>query len=89
MDTAYTSVRRRERRFGRTSALLDDGYRINRINGLNTIVINDQASEFRFRNTDALASAIEEYTHWYNTKRISTKLKGLSPVQYRAQALAA
>ncbi len=39
-------------RFGRQSALLDDGYRINRINGLNTIVINDQASTFRFRNTD-------------------------------------
>jgi putative transposase len=43
----------------------------------------------RFLNTDALAAAIEEYIHWYNTKRISTKLKGLSPVQYRAQALAA
>ncbi|MFD1242609.1 IS3 family transposase, partial [Arthrobacter ulcerisalmonis] len=27
--------------------------------------------------------------HWYNTKRISTKLNGLSPVQYRAQATAA
>ncbi|YCI00734.1 integrase core domain-containing protein [Arthrobacter sp. D2-10] len=27
--------------------------------------------------------------HWYNTERISTKLKGLSPVQYRAQALIA
>jgi hypothetical protein len=39
-------------RFGRSSALLDDGYRINRINGLKTIVINDQASTFRFRNTD-------------------------------------
>ena len=38
--------------FGRSSALLDDGYRINRINGLNGIVINDQASNFRFRNTD-------------------------------------
>jgi putative transposase len=43
----------------------------------------------RFLNTDALAAAIEEYIHWYNTKRISTKLEGLSPVQYRAQALAA
>ena len=43
----------------------------------------------RFLNTDALAAAVEEYIHWYNTKRISTKLKGLSPVQYRAQALAA
>ena len=39
-------------RFGRSSALLDDGYRINNINGLKTIVINDQASGFRFRNTD-------------------------------------
>ncbi|MFX1821978.1 IS3 family transposase, partial [Pseudarthrobacter sp. CC4] len=37
----------------------------------------------------ALATAVEEYIHWYNTKRISTKLKGLNPVQYRAQALAA
>ena len=43
----------------------------------------------QFLNTNALAAAIEEYIHWYNTKRISTKLKGLSPVQYRAQALAA
>jgi hypothetical protein len=39
-------------RFGRQSALLDDGYRVNRINGLKTFVINDQASGFRFRNTD-------------------------------------
>lgn len=39
-------------RFGRSSALLDDGYRVNRINGVNTMVINDQASSFRFRNTD-------------------------------------
>ena len=38
--------------FGRSSALLDDGYRINRINGVDGIVINDQASNFRFRNTD-------------------------------------
>lgn len=40
-------------RFGRSSALLDDGYRVNRINGLKTFVINDQASGFRFRNTDS------------------------------------
>ncbi|MGO4692068.1 IS3 family transposase, partial [Glaciibacter sp. 2TAF33] len=32
---------------------------------------------------------ITEYIHWYNTDRISTKLEGLSPVQYRTQALAA
>ena len=43
----------------------------------------------RFLNTDALAAALHEYIHWYNTERISTKLEGLCPVQYRAQALAA
>ena len=43
----------------------------------------------RFLSTDALTAALHEYIHWYNTERISTKLKGLSPVQYRAQALAA
>jgi putative transposase len=43
----------------------------------------------RFLSTDALATALHEYIRWYNTERISTKLKGLSPVQYRAQALAA
>ena len=42
----------------------------------------------RFLSTDALASALHDYIRWYNTERISTKLKGLSPVQYRAQALA-
>ena len=39
-------------RYGRGSALTEDGYRVNRINNLRTIVINDQASAFRFRNTD-------------------------------------
>jgi putative transposase len=42
----------------------------------------------RFLNTDALAVALHEYIRWYNTERISTKLEGLSPVQYRAQAVA-
>nr|WP_231705348.1 IS3 family transposase [Arthrobacter gengyunqii] len=43
----------------------------------------------RFLNTDALTAQLCEYIRWYNTERISTKLEGLSPVQYRAQALAA
>ncbi|WP_133118300.1 IS3 family transposase, partial [Mycolicibacterium boenickei] len=34
-------------------------------------------------------AALDTYIHWYNTERISTTLKGLSPAQYRAQALAA
>jgi putative transposase len=43
----------------------------------------------RFISTDALTAALHEYIRWYNTERISTKLEGLSPVQYRAQTLAA
>lgn len=43
----------------------------------------------RFLSTDALASALHDYIRWYNTERISSKLKGLSPVQYRAQMLGA
>ncbi|MGN7199036.1 IS3 family transposase [Arthrobacter sp. SAFR-044] len=43
----------------------------------------------RYLSTDALAAALHEYIRWYNTERISTKLKGLSPVQYRTQTLAA
>jgi putative transposase len=43
----------------------------------------------RFLNTDALEAALHEYIRWYNNERISTKLEGLSPVQYRAQTLAA
>jgi putative transposase len=43
----------------------------------------------RFLSTDALATQLNEYIRWYNTERISTKLEGLSPVQYRAQTLAA
>ncbi|MCD4853772.1 IS3 family transposase [Arthrobacter sp. AK01] len=43
----------------------------------------------RFLSTDALATALHEYIRWYNNERISTKLEGLSPVQYRAQTLAA
>jgi putative transposase len=43
----------------------------------------------RFDTIEAFTTALDdEYIHWYN-ERISTKLKGLSPVQYRVQALAA
>ncbi|MFJ2668397.1 IS3 family transposase, partial [Nocardia fluminea] len=43
----------------------------------------------RYLDIDALAASVHEYIDWYNTERISTRLEGLSPVQYRAQALAA
>lgn len=43
----------------------------------------------RFASVNDLISALNGYITWYNTERISTRLKGLSPVQYRSQALAA
>ncbi|MGP1465173.1 MAG: IS3 family transposase, partial [Prevotella koreensis] len=30
---------------------------------------------------------LKKYIWWYNNKRIKMKLKGMSPVQYRAQYL--
>ena len=31
--------------------------------------------------------AIDEYIGWYNTERVQQRLKGLTPMQYRNQAL--
>ncbi|WP_237397596.1 IS3 family transposase, partial [Streptococcus danieliae] len=39
--------------------------------------------ESSFKSIDELIQAISDY---YNNKRIKTKLKGLSPVQYRIQS---
>ncbi|HGE6883590.1 TPA: IS3 family transposase, partial [Citrobacter amalonaticus] len=41
----------------------------------------------QFSNISELRKAIEDYIRYYNNERISLKLKGLSPVEYRAQAL--
>lgn len=43
----------------------------------------------RFITLEAFTSALDAYMHWYNTIRTHTRLEGLSPVEYRAQALAA
>ena len=54
------------------------------------LVHSDQGfHRLRFISTDAVAARLKNYIHCYNTERISTKLEGLSSVQYRAQALAA
>lgn len=41
----------------------------------------------QFDTYELLESAIREYIEFYNTKRIKTKLKGMSPVQYRKHTL--
>ncbi|WP_348981548.1 IS3 family transposase [Marinomonas sp. UCMA 3892] len=43
----------------------------------------------KFRNADELIEAIREYIEYYNNDRIKQKLKGLSPIAYRNQALKA
>ncbi len=43
----------------------------------------------RFEDADDLMEQIKEYIEYYNTKRIKVKLKGLTPIGYRNQALKA
>jgi putative transposase len=40
-----------------------------------------------FHSVEQLEAGLHDYIHYYNHERISLKLKGLSPVQYRAQAV--
>lgn len=40
----------------------------------------------KFKNIEDLENEIKNYINWYNNERIKTKLKGLSPVQYRQEA---
>lgn len=50
--------------FGRDSALGDDGYRINQVNGVKCFVINDQAGTYRFLNTDnGVALSLRDLLH--------------------------
>lgn len=50
--TIVEQTRHFEKWFGRTTALGNDGYRLNRIRGVKTFAISDQATQFRFQNTD-------------------------------------
>lgn len=39
--------------------------------------------EYTFRTLTELKKAMEEYIAYYNTERITVKLKGMTPVEYR------
>ena len=39
----------------------------------------------KFDNVERLEDGLQQYIHYYNHERIRSKLKGLSPVQYRTQ----
>ncbi len=43
----------------------------------------------KFTDAEHLIEEIKQYIEYYNTKRIKVKLKGLSPIEYRNQALGA
>lgn len=42
-----------------------------------------------FNDITELEIAIREYIHYYNNERISLRLKGLSPVEFKTQTLQA
>ncbi len=44
---------------------------------------------YHFDNAKQLMDCIDEYIDYYNNDRIKVKLKGLTPVEYRNQALEA
>jgi putative transposase len=41
----------------------------------------------KFTSVEHFTAELEDYLDYYNNRRIKAKLKGLSPVQYRTQAL--
>ena len=43
-------------------------------------------NEFKFKSLEQLKEAIDEYIHYFNNERITVKLKGLTPIQYRSQS---
>lgn len=43
--------------------------------------------EYTFNSLDKLQKAMEDYIDYHNNQRITKKLKGLTPVQYRNQSL--
>ena len=42
--------------------------------------------EDNYKTLDDLIKVIDDYIYYYNYDRIKTKLKGLSPVNYRLQS---
>ena len=57
----------------------------------NCYVVSDDSKECividcgAYYNTET--QAIKDYINWYNTDRVCKKLKGLSPINFRKQAL--
>ncbi|WP_368492537.1 IS3 family transposase [Levilactobacillus namurensis] len=46
-------------------------------------------NQYRIQDLTELRGILKLYIKWFNNERISVKTKGLSPVRYRNQVLAA
>jgi len=64
---------------------IDDGLMENFFGILKTEMFYDQ--EDNYKNINELSKAIDEYIYYYNNDRIKSRLKGLTPIEYRNQAL--
>ena len=64
---------------------IDDALMENFFGLLKTEMFYDQ--EEKYKDINDLSRAIDEYIYYYNNDRIKTRLKGLTPIEYRNQAL--
>ena len=60
-------------------------YDNSRIENLFGIMKREMYNGEEYNSIEELKQAIDQYIDYYNNERISLKLKGLSPVQYRAE----
>ncbi|AYE61261.1 transposase [Lactobacillus helveticus] len=63
---------------------MDDGLMENFFGLLKTEMFYDQ--EYKYHSFQELTQAIKEYIEYYNEERIKSRLKGLTPKEYRNQA---
>lgn len=64
---------------------IDDGLMENFFGLLKTEMYYEQ--EYKFKDLNDLSKAIDDYIYYYNNDRIKSRLKGLTPIEYRNQAL--
>ncbi|MCT0165765.1 IS3 family transposase, partial [Lactobacillus helveticus] len=60
---------------------MDDGLMENFFGLLKTEMFYDQ--EYKYHSLQELTQAIKEYIEYYNEERIKSRLKGLTPKEYR------
>jgi putative transposase len=63
---------------------MDNGAMMNSFGGLKIEMFYGE----QFNSVEDFIHALDDYIHYYNNDRISLKLKGMSPVQYRTHSQA-